>query len=318
MTQCFALELDSLHAQNGWMSCHLVVNGQRHHLDATSVFPPFEDLLAFARAVAFNALPHEFFWEEEGHGAKFQALPLTPDDPGFRLRIDHDGEIVVNAEFDRKQIALDLLEALRGMALDCPGAESEWEFPYFLIENFERDLVRGFASGRSQDPQAICAAHFVFGHYGGYGGQTYPAFTIWVDERQVLYMAMDDIPRFWQMWFELLEKIGSEDFPAEAVFHKDEEERPDLFTSLGMDAAFRFRAEALPDPRYFQLKIVTLISLTGEEQAALDAPFERRQFARSFVTAFSEFLRTGYAAFLESKENEFDLRTLPLDRLTAL
>jgi hypothetical protein len=311
--QQFALELDSLSAKHGWMDCWLVVDGQRHHLEATSVFPPFGDVLTFARALAQEKLPHDFYWEEEGHGAKFQALPVPSGDQNFRLIIDHDGAIVVDGEFKRKEIMLGLLEALRGVALNCPGAESEWDFPYFLIENFERDLARGFP------PDSKHTAHFVFGHYGGYGGQIYPAFTIWVNERQTLYMAMDDIPRFWWMWFELLEKIGNGDLPTEAVFHKEVEDiyddHADLFLMMGLDKAFRFQAQTLAEHRNFQLKIVSTVSSPEVEQVLLDAPLERRQLVEAFVIAFSEFLQTSYPAFLQSDENKFDLRTLPLDRL---
>src|SRR6185436_17413868 len=215
----FSLEIDPLSSDSGWMHCWLVVDGKRHYLDATSVFPPFGAVLAFAQALARNKLPHKFFWDEEGHGAKFQALPIGAENQSFRLLIDHDGEIVVDAELDWEQTMRGLLEALRGVALDCPGAESEWEFPYFLIENFERDLARGFTPDSTS--KEICVANFVFGHYGGYGGQIYPAFTIWVDERQTLYMSMNDLPRFWRTWFEFLEKIGNGDLPAEAVFHKE-------------------------------------------------------------------------------------------------
>src|ERR1051325_8047071 len=144
MAKSFSLEIDPLSSKHGWMQCWLVVDGRRHYLDATNVFPPFGDTLAFARALAQNQLPHEFFWEEEGHGAKFQAFPAARDGSRFRLYINHDGETVVDAEFDRMQIAHGLLECLRRVALDCPGAENEWDLPYFLIEEFERELARGF------------------------------------------------------------------------------------------------------------------------------------------------------------------------------
>jgi hypothetical protein len=36
----------------------------------------------------------------------------------------------------------------------------------------------------------------------------------------------------------------------------------------------------------------------------------------AFIKAFQNFLRTSYPAFLESSENKFDLRVLPLEKLT--
>jgi hypothetical protein len=315
----FALEIDALSSRNGWMNCWLVVDGQRHRLEATSVFPPFSDLLAFAKALVTQALPHEFIWDEESHGAIFQALPVAPESPNFILKINHDGEIVVEAEFDRLKIVRGLLEALRGVALDCPGAESEWEFPYFLIENFERELAQGFAL--AVNPQELHAANFIFGHYGGYGGQVYPAFTLWVNDEQLLSMWMGDIPRFWWLWFEFLEKIGTGALPAEAVFHQEGEDlyddHADLFLTLGLDTTRHFQAQALSETDNFQLRIVIQMNPPGDEQIHLDAPFERRQFVDSFARAFKEFLETSYPAFLESDEHKFDLRTLPLNRLTT-
>lgn len=319
MTQHFALELDALSANAGWMNCCLMINGQCHRLEATSVFPPFRDILTFARALATNQLPYDFFWEEEGHGANFEALPLTPESPNFHLKIDHDGEVVVDAEFERLEFAHQLLKALRQVALDCPGAESEWELPYFLVEDFEKQLAHGFTPEAKSE---VSVAHFIFGHYGGYGGEVYPAFNLWVNDHHSLYMTMDDIPRFWWMWFEFLEKIGAGCLPAEAYFHKEAEDlyddHADLFISLGIDTALRFQAQALPDPENFQLKIFSWKSPPNVEDAHVDAPFGRRQFVNSFSQAFREFLETSYPAFLDSTENKFDLRTLPIDRLLVV
>jgi hypothetical protein len=146
MENQFSLEMESFSASDGWMDCCLVASGQRHALSATSVFPPFQDLLKFIRAIAANTLPHEFFWGEEGYGALFQAQAAETKNDGllFRLKVTLHDEVIVDADFERMRIVEDLLESLRNVALDCPGAESEWAFPYFLIENFERDLMQGF------------------------------------------------------------------------------------------------------------------------------------------------------------------------------
>jgi hypothetical protein len=317
MANTFSLEIDPLSTDSGWMHCWLVLDGQPHYLDATSVFPPFGDVLAFAQALAQNQLPHEFFWDEEGHGAKFQALLVAPENPRFHLLINHDGEIVVDAEFDRMQIARGLLESLRAVALDCPGAESEWEFPYFLIENFERDLAEGFKE--TSNATSVGFAHFVFNHYGGYGGADAPSFAIWVDDRPALFMAMDDIAHHWQAWFGLLEKLRHGELPIQAILKREIEDNPGLFSLFGMDVVFHFHAELSAEPQYFQLKIRVLHPSVGPEvtQTILDAVLDRRQFVSAFVQAFKQFLETDYLAFLNSGENKFDLRILPLDGLTS-
>jgi hypothetical protein len=316
----FRLEIDSLGAQHGWMKCWLVLDEKRHQIEATSVFPPFSDVLNFARAVAANSLPHEFIWDEEGHGAKFQAQPIDEDDSKFHLRIDHDGEFVVDTDLDRMQTVHALLEAMRGFSLDCPGAESEWEFPHFLVERFERDLAQGFPSPSVPNPTSI--ANFVFGHYGGYGGQTHPAFSIWVNDREIQYMPMKDIPRFWWMWFELLEKIGRGDLPAEVVFHEEQEDKYDDLEDNSLmflwNAVRSFVAESVPDSGLFELKIEVALNQPELHQTILVGNnLDRRQFVGAFVAAFQNFLRTSYPAFLESEEHKFDLRILPLEKLIA-
>lgn len=315
MANSFSLEIDPLSTESGWMHCWLVVDGQRHYLDATSVFPPFGHVLAFAQALAQNKLPHEFFWEEEGHGAKFQALPVTPENSRFHLLINHDGEIVVDAEFDRMQIAHGLLESLRAVALDCPGAESEWEFPYFLIENFERNLIEGF--NKTSNSESAGIAHFVFNHYRGYGGTQAPSFAIWMANRLALFMAMDDIAHYWPAWFDLLEKIVRGDLPLDVVFKREAEDNPGFFSFFGMDVVFHFQSNPSTEPHHFRLKITSLLATLEPEmsQTILDEVLDRRQFVNAFAQAFKEFLETDYMAFLDSGETNFDLRLLPLDRL---
>jgi len=314
----FRLEIDSLSSRHGWMKCWLVLDGKRHQMEATSVFPPFSNVLKFARAIATHSLPHEFIWDEEGHGVKFQALPCEPDDSKFHLHINHDGEIVVDVNVDYMQVVCGLLESVRGFSLDCPGAESEWEFPHFLVENFEHDLAQGFSS--PSDANAVSMANFVFGHYGGYGGQTYPAFCIWIHDRDIQYMSMNDIPRFWWMWFELLEKIGRGDLPAEVVLHVETEDQYDDHADevfmFFMNPTRRFVAEPIPNSGLFQLKIeITMTQPELRQSMLVGYGLDRHQFVSAFVDSFQNFLRTSYPAFLESGENKLDLRALPIEKL---
>jgi hypothetical protein len=314
MTGSFSIEFDPLSSRNGWMDCWLVVDGRRHGLDATSVFPPFGDVLAFARALAENRLPHEFLWDEEGHGAKFQALPVAGQSQRFKLCIDHDGKIIVDAEFDRMQIAGGLLESLRRVALDCPGAESEWDLPYFLIEDFERGLARGFVPPFRTKRAGI--AHFVFNHYHDDG--VTPAFNIWVGDDLVLFMALDDSAHHWHTWFELLASIGRGELPAEVTFKREAGKALNLFLLMGVDVTFRFQAEPVVEPGHFRLKVILYPHLKPRiDRLIVETVLDRRQFVHAFARAFKQFLETDYLAFLESGTNEFDLRSLPLDRLTS-
>lgn len=316
MATTFSLEIDPISARNGWMDCWLVVDEQRQHLAATSVFPPFRDLLQFAHALAFNQLPHEFYWEEEGHGAKFLALPGVSNRTNFRLQINHDGKVIVDAEFDRQQIARGLLEVLRKVALDCPGAESEWEFPYFLVEDFEEDLARGQATCPTDMPDR--RARFVFSHFGGYGGMEHPAFKIWVGNNYLMFMDMEDDARHWRAWFMLLEKIKSGDLPVEQVIaHYQNSEEEDPIWLPWYRTSTTYRLETAADENLFRLIITGTFPepLPIRQSTLVDIVLERQQFVESFVQSFQEFLKTNYLAFLNSGECDFDLRSLPLEKL---
>ena len=320
MENLFSLEIEPFSSRDGWMDCWLVINDSRLHLSATSVFPPFHDLLKFARAIASNHLPSEFFWDEEGYGALFQAQRIEPEgSPLFHLKVKHRGETVIDAAFDRMQTVHGLLESLRGVALDCPGAESEWEFPYFLIEDFERSLAQGFSTHQESSLPSI--AHFVFSHFGGYGGLQYPSFDIWVDDRMAVSMFMYDIPRFWQDWFTFLEEIGKAKLPAEAVLQKIEEDLPDDIDEMiliGWETSLRFLANPLPDGKLFQFEAFWTGAGNESLRQMVSAVLGRRQFVMAFVQTFQDFLSMNYHAYLEESPQRFDLYSLPQDRLRQI
>jgi|GEM_PF-5064323 hypothetical protein len=308
------LKIDSIGADSGWMKCWLVVDEELHQILATSVFPPFGDVLRFLRAIASDNLPHEFFWEEEGHGIKFRASQSVRGSDHVHISINHDGEIVVDADLERKPIIQAFFEALRDFALDCPGAESEWDFPYFLIENFEHDLAHGFAP----HADSVSVPNFVFGHYGGYGGQSLPSFVLWIDNRRAFYFFPDDIPRLWWLWFELLHKIARGELPFEVSFDQAEEEKDkeSIFSLLSfIDTHSLLFADWLPNTAHFQLKITGQNSLVPEPYLLVDATLERRAFILAFMEAFEKFPGTNYLVYLESGENNFDLREIPWDDL---
>ena len=105
----------------GWIHINLHVSGQTQKIWATSLFPPFESLLAFLEAVLYGPLPAQFAIDEEGCWKIFQALP--DDNPKtfyFRLvepekyneALDDIGEIFLAGEFHRGQFALAFAQAL--------------------------------------------------------------------------------------------------------------------------------------------------------------------------------------------------------------
>ncbi len=138
--------------------------------------------------------------------------------------------------------------------------------------------------------------------------------------QDVKYMFMNDIPRFWWMWFELLEKIGHGDLPAEVFFHEEIEyqydDHKEHFLMPFMNTPRRFIAEAVLGAELFRLKVeVTVRQPEVRQIMSVGDKLDRRQFVGAFVGAFQNFLRTSYPAFLESDENKFDLRVLPIGNL---
>jgi hypothetical protein len=320
MATNFAFEFDALSAKNGWMNCWLVMDGQRQHMDASSAFAPFGDALKFARALASDRLPYEFIWQEEGPWLEFKAFPIALDRAKFRLVIERSNSLFLDTVLDRMDLALGLLDALRGVALDCPGAESEWEFPYFLIEDFEKDLARGFPA---EAALPVSSVHFIFYQCGGYGGVQDPAFSIWIDGCEPQLIKMDDNPRLWMLWVNMLERILHAEFPFEYDFNRDEKHDPDSedveepSVMWAWEGWNYFRGDACTVPEQFQLKMDYEMKLIGMREEVGIFTFDRVAFVRAFVCAFQEFLKTDYLGFLENGQIHIDLRTLPLDRLNV-
>lgn len=311
MTTTFALEFDPLSALHGWMDCWLTIHGERQHVDATSVFPPFQDVLKFARAVAASQLPFAFSWEEEGPWIEFKAFPIQGDSENFQLVIDRNRTNILTAELNRLDTARQLVEQLRRVALDCPGAESEWEFPYFLLEDFEREWAHGFKPESTS--AALTPARFVFYPSGGYGGMTAPAFCVWFGEAHALAMLMEDDRRCWLAWFEMLEKILSADFPFEYNFYKihqseDSEEPAEDEETWPWTFGLVFQAEAADVPEHFRLRVQTE-SERLDTTLVCDVTADRQAFVDAFFHAFEEFLKTDYLVFLENGDLRCDLRS---------
>jgi hypothetical protein len=314
----FHLEIDSPNSEHGWMRCAVVVDGVRHHLSATNVFPPFHDVLKFTRAVASNTLPHDFFWDEEGCGAKWEATPIPSNPASFHLYINHNDEIVIDAEMDRMQVVEGLLSSLRDFLAECPHAEDEWEFPAFLVRNFERDLSQGFALHTS--PGLTHEAHFIFDTFYGLEDGICPNVSMWINEERRLQMLLKDTPRFWEMWFEFLGNIAQNTLPAEADFKRVKDELPDecdAFCMMFWDVSHRFIAEPATDQNLFQLKVEVTGSFPVKHTSLiLDRTFDRRKFVGEFVDSFQSFMQKTYPAILAASPNEsFDLHELPIDRL---
>lgn len=108
-------------AMAGWIHINLHSAGQTQRIWATSLFPPFDSLMAFLEAVLFGPLPAQFAIDEEGRWKVFQALAGEHSDTFyFRLvepetyseELDDVGEIFLAGEFYRGQFVTAFAQAL--------------------------------------------------------------------------------------------------------------------------------------------------------------------------------------------------------------
>lgn len=105
----------------GWIHINLHIASQTQRIWATSLFPPFDSLMAFLEAVLFGPLPAQFAVDEEGCWKVFQALAGEHSDTFyFRLvepeayseELDDIGEIFLAGEFYRGQFVTAFTQAL--------------------------------------------------------------------------------------------------------------------------------------------------------------------------------------------------------------
>jgi hypothetical protein len=314
MTNTLTLEMDYLNARHGWMKCWLVINGEYYPMDASNVFPPFINILELAKSIVTNALPYEFYWEEEGPWFKFHASGLEAEDK-FHLEVLHNNQPLFSGELDRVQVVVGLLDVLRNFSLDCPDAECEWRLPYFLIEDFEQSLASGF--NQKVVTVGPDRARFIFSHYEPSMSARYPSFSIWVDEGSGLYLPMYDIPRLWHGWFVWLDQITDNQFPAQWTHFKSaaelQDKQMDLFIQV-LNYTHELFAQAVPSPDHFYLTVTTTLGDLDPPHRNIEAIFERRQFVDAFWDAFYSFLDTNYRLYQAANPQRFDLKALKKQR----
>jgi hypothetical protein len=334
------LEIDYQNENLGWIHCHLTFNGVRRHLYASNVFSPFPELLIFLRAIHTQRLPHDFLWDEEGRGAKFEALPAAADDRRFHLRIAYEfgsGETWVDAELDR-QAVIDVFSAPLSAFVRhaSPAVQEEWGCTAATMESFYHLLSQPVAprsravglqdyfiaitaAGGDHLPIPLPLEFFQLNVYG------IPKFILPLNDRQI----------FWPYWFSWMEKIILGKLPAKFKFQIQ-----DLTFDMPEDEAGLAPEQPVPDPgdvapdedEFFQYFTVIAspvedaclfhLSITYTNPSAADAPmidetFDRHGFASAFCEEFERFLRDEYK-FYGPPYSSFDLNNLPIDRLKSL
>jgi hypothetical protein len=333
------LEIEYQTELHGWIHCYLTYGGVRRHLYASNVFSPFPELLDFMRAIHVQRLPHHFLWDEEGRGAKFEALPVAPDSASFRLRIAYEfgeGDVWVDAELDR-QAVIDVFSAPLSAFVRHTSSEmqQDWKCTADDMERFYRLLKRQILP-RNRN---IGVQHFQF-EVEGFGEDRFPVplplewLSLSVFDILQVCFSLEDDQIFWPYWFSWLEKIIQGRLPAQFQFHDQdlklpaiqddvEETPPAEIEQPGEEVDdeddfyqyYILQAAPVEDPALFHLKI-TKSNPWVENQMLIDETFDRHWFASAFCDEFERFLAEEYIYHKEI--SLFDLRSLPLERLKDL
>lgn len=317
-------EIDYPHEHAGWIDCFLTFDGNRHKLWASDVFPPFMPLVYFLKAILIQRLPHKFYWDEEGKGAKFEVWPVAPDSPVFRLRVKHDRDERpwIEEEFNRVAVVQMFLPVLREFAAHQQPTRGDWQIRPEDVDDLEAFLTRSIPP--RTEISVAQPLHFSFSRSEHFElPAQWLTWTTW-DMPMLTWMLTDTDP-FWQDWFAILEKIATGQ-PAEFIwenrasneFTRELVESGELpFEELEPAWHMKVRAEPLPHPNRFRLTITDTDSWYSDFPL-LDEILDRRQMVQAFCETFEQFLEKDYQVFAEEDGRVFDLRTLPLDRIKTL
>lgn len=311
-----ALEIDYAHEKAGWINCHLTIDGEAYHLDASSVFPPFQPLLRFVKAVAGQRFPAEFFWDEEGVGADFEATAVAKDSPLVHLKIKHNDSDTLWFEdvIERETIIQAFLPPILDFSNNCLLAEKEWYLSKELVAKLHRAIVTGIPL-RSDIHVAQDVESAVQGAYdvGYVEGRVF--FRIIFDEEWIISILMFDTNPFWGQAIDFFGQIASGNLPASCEHHRVFQlSTAEPGNPFDVHLRTRLVAEPLDVPENFRLKIFTTYR-DEKEFLLLEEVVDRHTFTQSFLNSFQKFLKDEYQIFPDKDSKTFDLRTLSLEKL---
>jgi hypothetical protein len=320
------LEIDYRHENAGWIDCYLTFDGICHKLCASDVFPPFIQLIHLMRALTANRLPYRFYWDEEGHGAKFEAWPVAEESQNFCLKIhyDKDDTTWADVELDRKVVVDVLLVALRDFALySGPPSRGAWDFSLadiIAFEQFQQRVIPQRSDVTSTEPVRMTLRR----------SRHIELACQWLDIEvwgiPLVTMVLPDSHPMWPEWFAWLEKILLRQFPAEVHFlnltieniHREMVARAELPDSvLDRPWGFTLRATAVDHSRHFRL-VITDADDNYRDFLQIDEVQDRRTFVSAFCAEFERMLAEEYQVLADDDGTICDLHRLPLEHLKNL
>jgi hypothetical protein len=314
MIHKLSLEIDYAHESSGWIDCWLGVDGEKHHLDASDVLPPFLGLLNFMRAIVVQRLPASFYWDEEGTGAEFTATPLAGDSSSVHLNIRYlfSGQTWLDAGLERQAIIQAFLPPLLDFSANYPESEIQWGLPRRAIARFQQKFPQGFPARRDAGSPAQVQFSLSSNYAALYHDKGYVFFEIEVGEDEPLELQLHDSDPFWPGWLDFVGRIAAGDLPVQCEQRRSSDFFPGLLPVQELTTGFSAEAVAAPDNFRFKIFI-----RQNQEEAILllEQEVERRPFVRGFAECFAAFLREDYQVSPDSDDKTFDLRSLPRDGL---
>lgn len=309
-------QIDYQHAHSGWISCTLVIDGEQHYLAASGVFPPFDDLLRFVRAVAGQRFPARFEWEEEGTEVCFSAEAVAQDSPLMRLKITHQEgdseETWFDGELGRDIFIQAVLPAIQDFSKKFPLAEASWGLLRKRVARTS-DAIRAGIPLRSDIHAAHDVAFEIFGGYGK-GFEEGNVFIRLLSEDEIIFtiLLFDNNP-FWSELVDFIRKVSTGEFPAACLHrrvHVWKFQSPESPYETRIDT--RLQAEQLAIPENFRLKVFEKFQ-DENEFLVWDEVVRLSRFVEGFRGAMRKFLAKEYHVIPDQDGKMFDLRSLSLD-----
>ncbi len=306
-----SLNLGYAHAHAGWMHCWLTIDGERHGIEASYVFPPFIDLLEFTKAVATQRLPARFEWDEEGHLVVFTATPLAENHPLVHLTIQYkkDEEPWLDADISRDEVVQAFLPPVLEFATRSRLAEAEWHTPRKAVERIQAFIEKGLPLRSDVNhPQRLdCIVSSEYNE-SYIDGNVFLKLVLFDEEK--IRLQMHDTHPFWMTWFEFVGKVAHGDLPAQCEYVQTRIITDNLPPFI-LQVSFSAQAVANSD----NFRFIVYRNWSDEEPfLIIDEVLNRRQFAQGFAKAFRDFL-PHYRLTPNGEGQTFDLTKLPIEGL---
>ena len=302
-----AFEIDYKNARAGWINCCIIVDGVRHPIEASNVFPPFGPLLVFVRAIATGRLPARFSWDEEGPEAHFLATQQAEDSPLVHLSILYDKSDTpwLDADIHRETVVQAFLPVILDFVTHYKKALVEWYISREQVQNIQAVIARGMPlRSDANSPQFVdirVESEYEIGYVEGHVFLKLSLF----DEHQVNILLHDTHP-FWPAWLAFVDQIAAGDLPAECQHRREVSFFPGDPPLVDFTD---FRATRVANEDNVRLEV---FSRWPRDEAFLEINevVSRAQFTSEFNRSFETFLREKYQISPDESGKTFDLRTL--------